>query len=368
MKSEIQRSEAGPVGTGRCETEMKSVTGAESVPGSSGPQADMSGMAKPQTGMSEKEKKRRLLRRKKTAAKEKTEEKLLRFSFVCSLLFTITEVIAALFLHSYSVMMDGVFDLADLVLMGPFLVLVPLLYKPVTEKHPYGYSQVESVFLIIKYGILLLVTIVMIAENIHVIMEGGHHVDAGSIAIYEIVIGTLCLLVLLILIKMSKKYNSPTITAEIFLWKEDVVGSMGVGVAFLAQELFGNTFLAPVAPYMDSAVAIVLAATLLREPIESIYHGFRNLMLFAPDEETMNHLRACVDESLENYPYSCSFLDVIQTGRKVWIEVYLTADVQTSLINVRDWAAIRRKLWQKLEGEFDQIYIELIPDMPEEPV
>ena len=64
--------------------------------------------------------------------KKRAEERILRFSFVGSLLFTITEVIMAVVLHSYTVLMDGVFDVADLILLGPFLVLIPLLYKPVT--------------------------------------------------------------------------------------------------------------------------------------------------------------------------------------------------------------------------------------------
>lgn len=52
--------------------------------------------------------------------------------------------------HSHSLLTDCLFDAADLVMIGPFLVLVPLLYKPVTEKHPYGYAQVESLFLLVN--------------------------------------------------------------------------------------------------------------------------------------------------------------------------------------------------------------------------
>ena len=79
----------------------------------------------------------------------------------------------------------------------------------------------------------------------------------------------------------------------------------------------------------------------------------------------MATIRNAVDGVMKEYPCSCSFLDVIQTGRKVWIEVYVSPDVVTGTIDVRHWAAIRGKIREELRGEFEQIYVELIPDIPD---
>ena len=77
-------------------------------------------------------------------SKLKIEKLILRLSFMGSILFVLSEGIMAWITHSHSLLTDCLFDAADLVMIGPFLVLIPLLYMPVTEKHPYGYSQVES--------------------------------------------------------------------------------------------------------------------------------------------------------------------------------------------------------------------------------
>lgn len=296
---------------------------------------------------------------------EKREEKLLRFSFICSLLFTVTEIAMAALLHSYSILMDGVFDVADLILLGPFLVLVPLLYKPVTERRPYGYAQVESLFLIIKYGALLAVIIVMIYKNIRQILAGGHVVSFNSVGTYEMIIGFLCVAVYLFLRKKSGPQITPTIQAELFLWKQDIAGSLGVSAAFFSEILLRHTQARVILPYIDSVVAIVMALFLIREPIRSLMNGFRNLVLFAPDAETMEHIREIVDRALENHPYTCSFLDVIQTGRKIWIEVYIVPDRVTDTIDLRRWAAVRSHIEMDLRGEFQQVYVELIPDIPD---
>ena len=112
------------------------------------------------------------------------EKRILQLSFLGSVLFIVAEGVMAWFTHSHSLWTDCLFDAADLVMIGPFLVLVPLLYKPVTEKHPYGYAQVESLFLLVKYSVLLALTCNLMVENIKLLLHGGHEVDAGSIAIF----------------------------------------------------------------------------------------------------------------------------------------------------------------------------------------
>lgn len=299
----------------------------------------------------------------------KREERLLRFSFVCSLLFTVAEVAMAVVLHSYAILMDGIYDVADLILLGPFLVLVPLLYKPVTEKHPYGYSQFESVFIIIKYGILLFAMIWMIIENIRSILHGGNVVNYNGVAVYELIIGFLCVAVYFTLYALSRKSRTPTITAELFLWKQDIVSSMGLAAGFFSQIVLRDTPARGIIPYMDSVIAIIMACILIWEPIRSIIRELRELVLLAPDDRTMSRIREAVDTTLEDYSFSCSFLDVIQTGRKIWIEVYITPDHVTGTIDIRHWASIRAKIRQQCqelpEKHFEQIYVELIPDIPD---
>lgn len=302
----------------------------------------------------------------KKLTKEEIEKKVLRLSFIGSCLLSGSEIIMAFILRSYAVMMDGIFDSAELVMMGPFLVLVPLLYKPVNERHPYGYSQVESFFLIIKYSVLLALMLLLINTNVHVIMSGGNRVNPSMIAVYEMLLGAASVFMYFMLAHISRKYESPTVHAELYLWKTDIVGSCGIAVAFLAQYVLGDTVLAAFAPYMDSAVAIVMSVLLLREPVSEIVRGFKQMLLFSPPEDVMRRVHEVVNKNLEGLPYRATFIDVIQTGRKTWIEVYLKENLDTSLIDVRHWTKMREYVIEDLKDDFDQIYVEFIPDLSEE--
>ncbi len=306
--------------------------------------------------------KRETKRKERKARKDKLaiEKRILQLSFFGSVLFIIAEGVMAWFTHSHSLWTDCLFDAADLVMIGPFLVLVPLLYKPVTEKHPYGYAQVESLFLLVKYSVLLALTCNLMVENIKLLLHGGHDVDAGSIAIFELLVCIGCAVMYLILNHYSKKYESTTIKAELYMWKLDVVSSMGVSVAFAVQTILLHTSLSFLTPYIDPAVAVVMALLLIKEPVEVIFQSIKNLVLFAPEEETLDQIRAIVDKHMQDYPYDVTFLDVIQTGRKLWVEVYIGN--KTDVIHISILHRVRDEIKQELRHKYDQVYIEVIPD------
>lgn len=256
-------------------------------------------------------------------SKLKIEKLILRLSFMGSILFVLSEGIMAWITHSHSLLTDCLFDAADLVMIGPFLVLVPLLYTPVTEKHPYGYSQVESLFLLVKYSVLLALTCNLLVENVKLLFQGGHDVDAGSIAVFEFIVCLGCAAMYLLLSHYSKKYESDTIKAELYMWKLDIVSSMGVAAAFAVQMILVQTRGKFLVPYIDPTVAVIMALFLIKEPVKVIFRSIRNLVLFAPEKEVFDQIYAIVNKHMQEYPYEVTFLDVIQTGRKLWVEVYI---------------------------------------------
>ena len=62
----------------------------------------------------------------------KKEKRILNISLGGSIAFLAAEVICAWYTGSMAILMDCIYDIVQLVMIGPFLVLVPLLYRPVT--------------------------------------------------------------------------------------------------------------------------------------------------------------------------------------------------------------------------------------------
>jgi cation diffusion facilitator family transporter len=293
----------------------------------------------------------------------KREKTILNISLIGSLLFLIAEIVMSIITNSNAVFMDCVYDIADIIMIGPFIVLIPLLYKQETEKRPYGFSQVESLFIMIKSGLLIGVTLFLIYDSGKTLFSGGNDVDATSIAIFETVVSLTCVIMYLVLSKLSKKTKSPSIEAELYIWKLDALSTIGVGIAFFVKLLLENTTYAYIGPYIDPMIAIILALVLLKEPLSLFVESIKNLILFAPDTETSTKIRDICADKLDDYHCYINFLDVIKTGRKLWIEVYFVTDKDD--ININNIRKARKEIKEELLKEFDNLYVELIPDIDE---
>lgn len=289
------------------------------------------------------------------------EKRILKLSFAGSAAFLLSECIMAFITASHAVLMDCVYDIADIIMLGPFMILVPLLYKPVTEKRPYGFSQVESLFIMIKTGLLIFITAQLIVESVQMILDGGHTVNAGVIAAFELAVSAACVIMYLLLNHMNKRYSSPTVKAEIYIWKLDALSTLGVGMAFVIQLILQRTALAWVSPYIDPGIAIIMAAILLKEPISMFWGSIKNLILFAPKKEVVDHVREIAESSLKKHEFDINFLDVIKTGRKIWIEVYILQE--DDLISIQELKQAHDEIIGELEKEYDNVYLELIPEI-----
>lgn len=278
-------------------------------------------------------------------------------------MFLLAEIFFAIYTGSKAVLMDCVYDIADMVMIGPFMVLVPLLYKPTTEKRPYGFSQVESLFVLIKYSILLGVDVVLVLNCIKTILKGGNEVDASVLAVFELAVSAGCVIMYIVLRRFQKKYSSPSIKAELFIWKLDALSTLGVGCAFLVNLILIRTPLSFICPFVDPGIAIILAIALIKEPIEMIFDSLRSLVLFAPDEEIKEKLQTVCEEVLKEYGCELTYLDIIKTGRKIWSEVYFLP--VGNVVDMSKLKDMNKDLTERGETEFDSILIELIPDVEE---
>lgn len=295
--------------------------------------------------------------------KLKTEKRILNLSLAGSIAFLIAEVIFAIFTGSKAVLMDCVYDIADLIMIGPFMVLIPLLYKPTTEKRPYGFSQVESLFVLIKYCILLGVDAVLVINCVKSILSGGNEVDASVLAIFELAVSVGCVLMYLVLRRFQRKYSSPSIKAELFIWKLDAFSTLGVGCAFAVNILLLRTPLSFICPYVDPGIAVILAVILAREPVEMILDSLRSLVLFAPEDEIKDKITEICQDILRREGCRLTFLDLIKTGRKVWAEAYFLPSGNS--IDLSRMQQACTEITEAVQRNFDSIYIELIPDMEE---
>ena len=135
----------------------------------------------------------------KKSPEEILEEKILLLSFLSGVCFVIVELFYAIYSHSQSTLMDALYDASELVFIVLLLFLTPLFHMPVSEKHPYGFFQLESVFILIKNIMLISVTASVLTGVIEKLFSGGSNIDKGQVSLFQMFLGFASLLILLIM-------------------------------------------------------------------------------------------------------------------------------------------------------------------------
>ena len=132
-------------------------------------------------------------------AEERMEKRILLLSFLTGVGFVIVELIYAIYSHSQSTLMDALYDAAELIFIILLLFLTPLFHQPISEKHPYGFFQLESVFLVIKNIMLLSMTASVLTSVIEKLLSGGNNINKGQVSFFQLILGLTSLLILLVM-------------------------------------------------------------------------------------------------------------------------------------------------------------------------
>lgn len=289
---------------------------------------------------------------------EKKEKRILLLSFVAGLLFALAELGFAIYSHSQSALMDAVYDASELIFIALLLFLTPLFHKPISEKHPYGFFQVESVFLIIKGFMLIAVTVSVSVQVISSALSGGNPVSGTEVSAFQCMLGVASVIVYFIMRRMNRKVSSPTVDAELLGWRMDIGYSFGLSAAYFASIFLEKTPAAFLAPYFDPLVAVLVMLFMLPESVKMLWDAIKDVFLFPPEEETVNRIKEICGQIMEENHFVPNFYDITRTGRRLWVMVYF--DIPGSCLQVRELERVSKAVTAKLNEEFDNCFCELV--------
>ncbi len=281
----------------------------------------------------------------------RSEKTALNLSLFGGAIFVLAEVAMSVYTHSQAVLLDAIYDTIELLMILLSLSIIPLLYKPSSEKRPFGYLQVESLFVVIKGFIMVAVTIGLILNNIGLVLHGGRNIAFTKISYFELFAFLLSVIIIFLL--------SLLVTLEIQEWKIDAVASLGMAAAFFLPVAFPIPD--SLAPYLDQIIAIILSIFMLPTPIKSVITGLRDLFLLAPEEETVNEIKNLITPILSKNGYDKLYFDIVRTGRKLWISVYITFD--HDLVSISKFGTMKNLIIDALKQEYQDFYFELLPDI-----
>ena len=270
---------------------------------------------------------------------QKREKKAMSVSLYGNLFFVIVEIVMAIYTSSQAVLLDAIYDGVEFCMLLPSLFLIPLLYKPSNEKHPFGYMQIESMFVVVKGITMTGVTVGLILNNIEIMIHGGRKVAFDTIAWFELFAFFLGITVSIYLKYKNRLMDSPLITMEMEGWEIDSIASFGMAIAFFLPVLLPFPWFRPI----------------------TVITALRDLFLIPPEEETVDEIKETIEPVLNAYGYKKLYYDILRTGRKLWISVYITFD--KDLVSITRFKIVQNFCIQALAKKYTDFYFELLPDI-----
>jgi predicted Co/Zn/Cd cation transporter (cation efflux family) len=269
-------------------------------------------------------------------------------------------IIGSVYFTADNILMDTVYGAADFLMIFISIRIIPLLYRPTSEKHPFGFSQVEAIFITIKGAMLTAVTAGLVLNNIQIMLAGGNHVAFDTISLFEFIATLICGAMALILTKLNKNLGSSIVKLEIDTWIIDFITSIGLTVAFILPIIVNTGWMKSFSPYLDQVVALALSAIILPTPIKTTLSGLRDVFLLAPNADTVKQIKEIGEQVLSKYGTEQTLYDIIKTGRKIWISIYFKSS--EDIISISRIRQAHLELETELQKEFQDLYVELIPE------
>ena len=303
------------------------------------------------------------LAKEKIALKQKAEQMGLLVSVCANLLFVALELYVAYISHSRAVLLDGLFDACETVLLLVSMRLMKLLYSPISERRPVGYSNLEPLYMIMKGLIFCVIAVMMIVSSAVTLLSGGYTVAVGTVFYFEIFAGFSSLMVFVCMRYINRKVCSPVLSLEIKEWSLDAIGSFGVGAAFLLTMFTHDTPLAVFSQYFDQIIMVVMALYILPTPVRAMRMGFRELFFLSPSEEVFEQVKADAYEVAAGYGFIPEQLDfdVVKTGRRLWVSIYITLHAPS--VELRILRDMQTQLELRYIALADILDVDVIPEI-----
>ena len=292
---------------------------------------------------------------------QKREKSAMSVSLYGNLVFVVIELVMALVTGSQAVLLDAVYDSVEFCMLLPSIFLIPLLYKPSNEEHPFGYMQIETIFVVVKGITMTAVTFGLIFNNINLMLHGGHIVSFHTVAGFELFACILGIIVTVYLYYKNKRMESPLINMEMQGWRIDSFISLGMTVAFLLPMLIPFDWFQHIVPYLDQLITIVLSLVMIPTPIHTVITGIRDLMLIPPEEETIDDIKETIEPIIGVYGHKNLYYDIVRTGRKLWISVYIS--FEKDIVSLSKFKQLQDQCIKALASKYSDFYFELLPDI-----
>lgn len=260
------------------------------------------------------------------ARNNKMKTNAARISICSNAFLTLSKIVAGLLTGSVSVISEGIHSGTDLLASFIAYFSVKKSAQPPDADHAFGHGKYEDASGLIEALLIVVAAGIIIWEAISKIVDHSDTVFDELLFVGMVVMGLSAIINFFVsnhLMKVAKVTDSIAIESDAWHLRTDVLTSAGIFLALLIIKITNIV-------WIDSVIAIIVAAFILREAYSLIRRSFGDLMDKSLDEADISK----IDEIISRYDGEYTNYHGLKTrkaGSDVFIEFHIMMPSEFSL-------------------------------------
>jgi cation diffusion facilitator family transporter len=252
-----------------------------------------------------------------------TERGALWLSGIAALGLGVLALVGAVATGSVAILLDAAFNLTFFLIALATLRVARLVRQPDDEVYPFGYQQHEPLINLVKALLVIAVSAYALVDSILVLVRGGAEVAAGPALVYSALALVVSGAVWLRLRRAAPALRSPLVDNDLANWMVNTAIAGGMVLAFATALLLAASGRAGAAASIDAAFVIGVVVLTIAVPLREARDALGGLLQEAPDDMTLDAVRADVARALAGLGEERFYLRVQKPGRTTYVLLHV---------------------------------------------
>ncbi|WP_095109388.1 cation diffusion facilitator family transporter [Pseudomonas sp. Irchel 3E20] len=271
------------------------------------------------------------------------EQALLKQSTVLMFAVAIAGIATGFISGSQSILFDGFFSLIATFIKVLMLITARLIAKQSNARFQFGYWHLEPMVLLIEGSFLLLIAIYAFLNGVFGIINGGRDIELGLVIVYAAVFSLVEFAYFFYVRYRNRRLKSSLIQFDNISWLVDAMLSVGLLVSFLAALLLKSQGYGQWALYVDPAILILLALSMLAPAWKILKPAMRDVLGIVPDQLD-SQVRQVMDQAKAAHGFDDYVSYVQKHGRARFIEIHVVLPADYPIAAVATLDALREEI------------------------
>ena len=271
------------------------------------------------------------------------EQALLKQSTVLMFAVAIAGIATGFISGSQSILFDGFFSLIATFIKVLMLITARLIAKQSNARFQFGYWHLEPMVLLIEGSFLLLIAIYAFLNGVFGIINGGRDIELGLVLVYAAVFSLVEFAYFFYVRYRNRRLKSSLIQFDNISWLVDAMLSVGLLVSFLAALLLKSQGYGQWALYVDPAILILLALSMLAPAWKILKPAMRDVLGIVPDQLD-SQVRQVMDQAKAAHGFDDYVSYVQKHGRARFIEIHVVLPADYPIAAVATLDALREEI------------------------